>query len=464
MSDSGSGVALTAGLNAIMQNDLLIREFEDALFPEQKFRGEALPELWEANIGQTLIESRMGIMTPDTRPKQIGQDPTPRSRPNVEHWKVVAQPYSETLDTHMPTSYVALAELVLKDAQNLGMLAGQTFDHIVRNKIYGAYVSGNTYTDVGANNSVALHVANLKGFNYTLDSNGMPTAVSSANPLKVGVNVGLSTGTVQNIVTNNTVIGTSPDDNTNPDGPGYLTLGTAVTVSAGASVIAGNAPFIVRVGGASTTNGIASSNQFTLDTLLTAVTRMKNNYIPRYPDGLYHCHLDPTSIQQIFRDSAFQLLFRGTEVSSVEFANGVLSRLYGVKLIENTECPQPLTISTYDNISADVIVPIGVNEGTEIHRPIVLGYPAIYEKYLDEERFITEAGVLGKIGSFHVTANGGYQVVTDRVRYIMRAPMDRLQETIGQTFSFKGDWGIPSDSVTGDAALYKRCVVIEHGA
>src|SRR2546430_7691223 len=48
------------------------------------------------------------------------------------------------------------------------------------------------------------------------------------------------------------------------------------------------------------------------------------------------------------------------------------------------------------------------------------------------------------------------------VTLLVRPAQDRLQQVIASTWSWVGDYGVPSDAGTGDAALYKRGVVIEH--
>jgi len=60
------------------------------------------------------------------------------------------------------------------------------------------------------------------------------------------------------------------------------------------------------------------------------------------------------------------------------------------------------------------------------------------------------------------TTENWVQVMTQRIRYIMRAPLDRLQQVVGQAWSWSGDFAVPSDSLTGDSARFKRAVVIEH--
>ena len=80
---------------------------------------------------------------------------------------------------------------------------------------------------------------------------------------------------------------------------------------------------------------------------------------------------------------------------------------------------------------------------------------------LDE--YLSEAGIQGKIGGFSVV-NNGIQISTERIRYIARAPQDRLQQQVSQTWSWSGDFGVPSDFLGGiTGSRFKRGVVIESG-
>src|SRR5262245_42520253 len=98
-----------------------------------------------------------------------------------------------------------------------------------------------------------------------------------------------------------------------------------------------------------------------------------------------------------------------------------------------------------------------------IHRPVVMVMGAIYEKYLDESKYISEGGVTGKIGNFDVV-NNGVAVMIERIRYIIRSPLDRLQQFVSQAWSWSGDFPVPSDITSGDAARFKRAVIIESAA
>jgi hypothetical protein len=48
------------------------------------------------------------------------------------------------------------------------------------------------------------------------------------------------------------------------------------------------------------------------------------------------------------------------------------------------------------------------------------------------------------------------------VAMIIRPPQDRYQQIISATWSWVGDFAVPSDITTGDASRFKRAVVVEH--
>ncbi len=69
-----------------------------------------------------------------------------------------------------------------------------------------------------------------------------------------------------------------------------------------------------------------------------------------------------------------------------------------------------------------------------------------------------------KIGGFSVV-NNGIQIPTERLRLIIRAPQDRLQQQVSQSWSWTGDFGVPSDFFGGlGGSRFKRAVVIESGS
>ena len=421
--------------------------FADALTPAQLFRAGVKKEKWTGGrIGETTTFTRRGLLKVNTSPRKPGVDPTPQAQPGIEQWTITAQPYNDTLDTSLINSSLSIVKLFDDDTRKLGFQAGQTLNHIVRNRLFSTYSGGQTYI-TATKNSDRQHVAYLQGFRYVL-VNGRPAPVSAAHPLTVSIG-----GTTR------TVIGELPDYAELPDGPGILILGSSISATLGDVVLASNRPFLLRVGGAATSNGIVSTNVLTMDYLRQLVVRMRRQYVPLFPDGTYHLDVDSVGESQLFADDEFQRLFRGTEFKSKEYGDLMLGKVQGISIIRNEECPTALnTDSEYDAVAFDTEVQVGVHAGLPIHRAVLSGYGAIVEHQLPD--FEQEAQI-GKVGNFSVVSNGGITVDVSGIKYILRPPLDRLQSLVAQTWSWNGDWGFPSDTLSGDAAMYKRACVIE---
>lgn len=107
----------------MVQQGLLERAFHDGLYPALQFRAEALAEEWPPNTGTELFMSRPGLLTPVTRPLTPGTDPVPQAL-SYEQWVATLDRYSGTIDTHMPTSATANANLFLRNIHQLGLQAG----------------------------------------------------------------------------------------------------------------------------------------------------------------------------------------------------------------------------------------------------------------------------------------------------------------------------------------------------
>ena len=60
-------------------------------------------------------------------------------------------------------------------------------------------------------------------------------------------------------------------------------------------------------------------------------------------------------------------------------------------------------------------------------------------------------------------SNNGIEVNVDRVQLIIRSPLNRLQDVVSTAWKFIGDWPVRTDATSGDAAYFKRALVIEHG-
>jgi hypothetical protein len=456
-----ANLGLAPGLVNIIQDRTLMRQFHDALFPRLLYRSEAMAEKWDANIGQRQVFTRKGLMAVDLAPITPGSDPSMGTY-QTEQWEVEATQRGKAIDTHMPTSHVALAPTFLADVVVLGMNAGQTMNRLPRNKLFAAYLGGETVnTAVVAAGVFAVPVASINGFTEVL-ANGRLQPVSPANPLAVTFTGGEPP---------NTVVAAVPNDPANPLGPGVLTLGAATTVGLAlrSAVRAATRSRITRVGGGATVDSLVASSVLTLQTVIDTVARLRSNNVPPTSDGFYHVHVTPEGEAELFADNAFQRLFQSLPENAVYRDLGI-GQLVGCRFYRNTENPDetnsgPLSDTSGGSGSARCAGEIGgevVNQsGLPIKRALVLGGGALYEKYIDESAFITEAGVMGKIGEFSVV-NGGVQVMTQRIRYILRAPQDRLQQIVSQAWSWSGDFAVPSDALIGNAARFKRAAVIEH--
>lgn len=462
-----STISQDPAIRALVQENLLERAFHDALFPRLLFRGEALPQLWPANVGDTMVFTGVGLIKPKMRPLVPGTDPQPSSY-TEEQWTAMLNQYSDSIDTHMPTSIAAIANLFLRNAHQLGMSAAQALNRIPRNQLYNAAVAGHTVADGGPQSGTTLRVKRLNGFTRARRPDlpaGSPVRfdpVSSNNPLKITV---YDNGAALA----DTVIGFSPDTAGDEVGPGTLTLSGALTSTADrAYVIADDRTSLYRVGGGFKVDDISSSDVLKLEAIRAAVARFWQMNVPEQPDGRFHCHLDPTSQAQIFNDDQFGRLLTALP-DHYMYRQFAVGELLNCVFFRNSECPLPETVeggltATYsqDDPFAGELFNTGITTGLKIHRPLFVGQGAMYEYYQDLSGLITEAGVTGRVGEPKIS-NNGIEVFSDRIQLIIRAPLNRLQDLVSTSWKFIGSWPIRTDATTGDVARYKRVQVIEHG-
>lgn len=458
MTVSTAQLGIPEGIINLIQDRTLERVFHDALYPRLLYRSEAVAEVWPANLGERMVFTRAGLMEVDTTPLTPGTDPTVGTYP-FEQWEAEARQYGRSLDTHMPTSYVSLAPIFLRNIVSLGLNAGQTLNRLCRNPLFRAYEGGNTVlTAAAAAAATTIEVANLNGFTEQINDARI-SPVSPANPLAISFSTAEP---------DNTVVGFVPNDANQPFGPGQLVLGAPLSagVAARVGVFARTASNVYRVGGGATVDGIASTNILTLQDVINVVARMRANNVPPTADGYYHVHVTPQGEAELFADNQFQRLFQSLP-DSATYRDLAIGQLVGCRFYRNTENPNTQNSGTLVDTgtaargSNDIGGELVNNNGVEVQRAMVLGGGAIYEKYLDESKYITEAGVTGKIGEFNVI-NNGVAIMTQRIRMILRAPLDRLQQVVGSSWSWSGDFPVPSDAETGTPARYKRATVIQH--
>lgn len=426
--------AFPAVLQPIIQTGYLERAFHDSLRAQLAYRAVAARDVYPARIGETFTRTRTGLrpvaVTPLTPSGNTNFDNgLSGSTPGVEQYVMSIAQYGDTDDLNVATETVGIANQFVLKGRQLGEQAGRSMDQLAANALFSAYLSGNTRVTAGTT-SATQHVDDVRGF-QTVFVNGVPTAVSGGNPLSVAVNG------VANTVTSVTVDGSNTS--TSPGGiSGNLTLGSSITTTTGQAVVAGNAPVIVRPSGRATTAAIVANDTMLMRTnVLQAVTYLRLNNVPTV-GGAYNCYLDAQQLMGLFGDTEFQTLFRGA-YGAREYKQGEVFELMGVRFIPNNMSPQQL---------------LG---GLNIRRAIVVGAEALIESDCTAAMQAAEVG--------NPLAEISY---VDGVKFINRAPMDRLQQIIAMSWNWIGGFVAPTDTTASSTVLptatnsaYKRAVVIE---
>jgi hypothetical protein len=449
-------------IRALVQDGILERAFHDALFPRLLYRGEAAPVIFPGNVGDSMFFTGTGLIPPNGQPIVPGQDPIPQTY-TEEQWNAIVQQYAQTIDTHMPTSIVAIANLFLRNAQQLGLAAGQTLNRIVRNRMFNAALSGNTVASASGAATTSLPVVRLNGFtrsrrpDLALGSPVQFSVVTGNNPLPINI---IHAGVPLSV----NVIGFSSTNPGDEVGPGTLTLDVAQTFSSRDPVISNDASVLVRVGGGNSIDSINAGSLLTMQAVRSAVSRMRQENVPEHTDGAFHCHLDPTSESEIFADPEWQRLHTSLPDYFMYKQFGI-GYILGVAFFRNTESPLKETVGDKSGnyILTDPFPGELLNASSvPVHRALFTGQGGIMEYYIDLALLLTEAGVTGKVGEPRIS-NNGIEVNTERIQLLLRSPLNRLQDLVSASWKFMGDWPIRTDATTGDAARYKRFVAIEHG-
>lgn len=457
-------LGVPASVLELNQKGLLERAFHDGLFPNLAYRAEAMPEEWPANTGQQLFMTRPGLLPTITAPIAPGADPLPQSVP-FEQWVAILNQFAGTIDTHMPTSTTANANLFLRNLHMLGLQAGQSINQIARNALFQAYLSGQTVslTSIGTTDT-QVRVAALNGFTDVVIPGGnvAPQTVSPSFPLPIKIGTGAAAVSAS-------VVGFVPDNPNDASGPGTLTLAAAVgsAFATRTTIKSQFAPRVVRSAAGDSVDAIGGSDTVTLQQCINGVAFMRRANVQPHDDGFFHAHISPLSNAQFFADPVFQRLNQSLP-EHVIYKEGFIGTIAGIMFFMNTESPEVQNSGNLTATAASGVYASGLGgevtngAGVNIGRVLITGKGSIYEKYIDESQYVTEAGTTGKIGEFDVV-NNGINILTERIRLILRAPLDRLQQTVSATWSISTSFPTPSDiTAPSGPERYKRAIVLEH--
>jgi hypothetical protein len=467
---AGILVAVPAIIASLQQQGLLERAFHDGLFPNLAYRAEAMPEEWPLQTGQQIFMTRPGLLKPQTQPLQPGTDPIGQTVP-FEQWVATLNQFADSVDIHMPTAVTTNANLFLRYIHQLGLGAGQSINRIARNALFQAYLSGNTVTTTAPlTGDTVLQVASLNGFTQVVSPGGSvaPQTVSPAYPLPItlytpsGTTVALS------------ITGYTPSNPNDLNAPGTLQLAAGTTVGVSGlvnrtPVISAYAPRIIRSAAGNSIDAIGQGDTLVLQQVINAVGFLRQANVQPHEDGFYHAHIAPTANAQIFNDPVFQRLNQSLP-EHVVYKEGFIGTISNVMFFMNSESPLQFNTGTLTGTSSsgqyaqEIGAEVLNGNGIQIGRTIITGRGAMYEKYLDEGAFTTEAGLVGKTGEFDVI-NNGVNILTERIRMILRAPQDKLQQVVTATWSITTSFPVPSDiTAPSGPQLYKRAIVLEHAA
>jgi len=443
---------LPGNLNIAVQQGMLKRRFESALRAELGYRDAAIHVPFMEKIGTTITRTRPGrlprITTPINPATNVPLDNgLPQNQTQLEQYTTTVELWAGAVDPLcLADNETAIASLFLLNQTNLGEQAMRSLNGIVLKRLLDAYLNGQTVVDatLGAP-AAAVHVNDIRGF-QTVILNGVPTPTSAAATMPVTFNDGGTFTTytligavadIVNVSTAQEVGGIS----------GTLTFSGNVTVAngtAGNAVVGAYSPTIIRPNGRAATEDLTSGDILKFSHIRAAVTALSNNAIPRI-NGYYNCYLSPESINQLFEDQEFQILYRGTELNgSKEYDQMILIKGLGVRFIRTNEPP----IQNLNNMI--------------IQRPFVCG-----EGVAIEDRF--DAGMNSIISRQSGAYPALYNIdVADDIRMIVRGQIDQLALFINQAWSYIAGWAVPTDSTinssvirTANNSYYKRGVFIE---
>lgn len=460
----GSFTNFPASLAAILQTGFLEREGEEGLDSVLAYRRAALRETVPARLGETLTRTRKGRKAPITQAlnpvSNTGLDNglTPGSF-SIEQYSFTMSEYADTVDTNMMQDLAGIFNQMVANSRNNGVQAAQSLERIARAKLFGAYLGGNTRvrTDLGASSTTTAHVDDIRGFTTVLVG-GVVTPISSSNPITV-TETAMSSGGVAQSLNVTAATADATNQSSVPDGlSGVLTF-TAATSPVNLDALVGiNAPKVLRPFGKLTTAALSGQDVFTFGLCEDSVAYLRDNGVPPMMDGSYHIILDNTSMRQLWADQDFKVLFAG-RADSREYRDGDIVRMLGMTFIPTTEAYIQPALTQYNGATYGA-AGSGNGVAIRVRRPIVMGAECLIQGDFEGlEDWLNRDGVTPIGDAFLV--NG--------VAQIIRPPLDRLQQTASQTWTWIGDFAVPTDLTattaiipTASNALYKRAVTIEH--
>lgn len=455
--------SLPANFTVLEQANFLERAFQKPLEARLAYAPMAERYFFPNGIGETITKTRPGLF-----PLAAAQSPiNPLGNTGLdnglsdtffpsEQYQIAISEYALTTSVNIKQDRTLLERVFTQNYIQLAESAARTFDSLCAQYVHQAYDSGNTFC-TAANSSATQHVDNIKGFDTAFSSTnspGLPSAVSSQNPLTVSIY-----NTAGTFVETATVIGAVADStNTstaNVNGVAYGISGTitfsstpGVSTAAGYWIVANDGSFKVMcsatAGAHNTRYQLTTGDIITLQYLAQARSKLAARGIPPFPNGYYACVIDPRLWPLLLKDSAFNYATMG-QMGEGYFKNGIVNRTLGIEFVESQMVPAFTTNTA--GVSALHAVVFG--QGSLIK--------GTFQGHVDAAR---QARDMDGSDLRFIDAND--------ITLVTRDPIDRLREWVTQTWNWVGGFVAPTDVTstpliypTTDYSRFKRCVVIE---
>ena len=464
---------LPVSLQAAIQTGFLERRFRNALRAKLGFRAIADKEPFTGNIGETITKTRLGLLPAITTPMPPAQTTditsglTPQNYGLEQYTLGIAQ-YAGTMQLNVATARVAIDDLYLQNADKLGEQAVRSVDTLARNALFDMYMGGNTrVTTTLGSPATTIHVDDVRGLFASWNSQNVPVAVSSSNPLTVVVGSdsytlvgcvadGSAPTTITPWLSLLSFSGTSSNSSTTPGGfSGTLTFSGNVSIADGTAsnaVVSAVAPMVVRPSNATsgamaaTTAAISAANDLnsgkvTIEMILQAKATMKSNAVPEVTaTGNYAYYADSIQLTGLYQDPAFQRFFIG-KPDTPEYRRGVVAEVLGCDIVEtNLALVQALA---------------GV--GT-VRRGILCGQGALVEGEFTEEA--AQAAVQ--------VDDARMMTMVDGIAHVTREPIDALKQVVTQSWYAITGFVAPTDVLTTPTTIptannsaWKRAIIVE---
>lgn len=461
-----STFTLNPFLATLIEQGRIDRNIREALVPKTIFRTDVPSEPFFGKMGDRIMVSRPGLLGVNIAPLVPGVDPVAQQYAR-EAYFVEARPYGNRVDAYLPNDFVAVAKESMEKTATLALNCGQTIDRLVRAAMFRAYLAGNTCATVAAGAGVAqVHVASINGFTEVNDATtGIPVAVSAANPL--GCTFGATPAVARNC------IAAVADDPVNaPLGPGWLTF-AAVFGGAGIAireaVLADNRSLIIFSGGGNSVDAIGAADTLSLADIINATGQLREGPapVPTFGDGLYHAHLGVSAEGQALMDPMVRGMISAPDIAS-PYRQFALGSLGGAMFFRNESVPNwqnsgalvGTGLAPGSAVPAACAPEIGgeVRNGNGINVTYTLIYGQDHCREYRVPETVPDVSMSAQ-GAVPAASSSGVTLDVNGATFVVRPPIDVLNETTSFAWKFKGDWAVGSD-ITTQARRFRRAVVI----